>query len=104
MTDLDKMLEEGPRVAPEPRMAEADVAGGATEAPALPPSEEEEKQDGVEEAPLRSSDWPRRLLPLAIVAVFFAANTWGLWSYTEILFVALAAGSVLFALVRRARR
>ncbi len=103
MTDLEKMLEEGPRVAPEPRMAEADVAVGAqkrvpqTADSGTPPS-------GSDPVRGRASGWLRRLAPLAVVAAVLIVSDLGAGSYAEVLFVALVAGSVLVTFLRRARK
>jgi hypothetical protein len=99
MTDLDKMLEEGPRVAPEPRMAETTAASGEQRAPL--PSE----AGGLEGTSpwWRSSGWVRRLVPLGVVVAVLLLNDLGAGDYATLLFVALVVGSLLWSFLRRAR-
>jgi hypothetical protein len=94
MTDYEKMLREGPRVAPEPRSAEPIEWAGARQATA--PAE-------GRPAPGRPSGWSLRLAPLGIAVVFFAVSVLGAGRYIELLLVAVAVAAVLARLVRRAR-
>jgi hypothetical protein len=92
----ERLLQQGPRVAPEPRTAESDVV------PA-PSSEESSEAFG------RSPAWLRILVPLAIFVGVLLVN--GLLQfagdvgagYAQIVFWAIIAGSVLVGVVRSVR-
>jgi hypothetical protein len=85
MSERDRMLAEGPRVAPEPRAAGA-TTDVAPERPVLP--------TGRPSGPFPLA----RLVPLAVLALFLLAGFTGLGRFAWIVFVALG---LLTALARR---
>jgi hypothetical protein len=85
MNERDRMLAEGPRVAPEARTA-GTTALAVADQPGLP--------TGRSSFPLP----PARLVPLAVVAFFLVASFIGLGRFVWIVFV---AGAVITALQRR---
>jgi hypothetical protein len=87
MSERDRMLAEGPRVAPEPRTA-GTTAGPVSDRPVVPTGRP-------------SPSFPFslvRLMPLAVLALFLLASFTGLGRFAWILFVALG---VLTAVLRR---
>jgi hypothetical protein len=85
MNERDRMLAEGPRVAPEPTAAGA-TPGPAPEPPVLP--------TGRPSPPFPLA----RLVPLAVLVLFLLASFTGLGRFAWIVFVAVA---LLAALARR---
>ena len=87
MNERDRMLAEGPRVAPEPRAAgTTTTAAPVAERPVLP--------TGRSSFPFPLA----RLVPLAVVALFLLAGVAGLGRFAWIVFVVLG---VITALLRR---
>jgi hypothetical protein len=95
MSDHERMLAEGPRVAPEPRIAEAEVAGAPETA---------EARTAAGAGATQASVWLRRVVPLAIFAVFVLASEVGVGAYAELLFVALVGIAVVVGLLKGAFR
>jgi hypothetical protein len=82
MTERDRMLAEGPRVAPEPRTTVA-TAAPASERPVVPTGRP-------------SSRFPlARLVPTAVFALFLLASFTGLGRFAWIAFLVLAVPTAL---------
>ena len=93
MNEHERLLKEGPRVAPEPEPADPSVIAGPTRRPVRG------KTHGRPSVPL-----PRlaRLVPLAVFALVVLGSRSGLGPYTPWVIVALVAGAVVVR--RRGRR
>ncbi len=95
MNEHERMLAEGPRVAPEPPAAVDSMPAGSS-----PPAPAPTTQGGARRArrPLT------RLVPLGLLAVFLALSHAGLGRYAFLAFIAVAAGAGLIEKARRARK
>ena len=93
MNERDRMLAEGPRVAPEPR------AAGTTTAPVAPAAELPVLPAGRSSFPLPLA----RLVPPAALALFLLAGVAGLDRFAWIVVVALVVVTA-FLRRRKARR
>jgi len=99
MNERDRMLAEGPRVAPEPPTAD----GFAPTAPAASPP-------GPSPPPAvsRKREWNmplnlRRLIPLAVFGVVVASNA-GAGKHALWVIVPVALSAILFAFIRKRRK
>jgi hypothetical protein len=97
MDERERMLAEGPRVAPEPPTADASVLAGSSAQPS-PASQSPvgARQDGGRKMPRILM----RFLPLALLGVLLVAGH-GLGKYAFFIFIAVVWGSVLIKRVRR---
>ena len=97
MNERERLLAEGPRVAPEPPMADGFAPIDASPRPSPPSSSTPRSRSRSWQIPLSL----RRLIPLAVFAVVLLSNS-GAGKYAVWVIVAIALGTILIRFARKA--
>jgi hypothetical protein len=99
MNERDRMLAEGPRVAPEPPSADGFTPVDASPRPSPPSSSPPTSRNRSWQVPLSL----RRLIPIAVFGVVLLSNS-GAGKYAILAIAAIAVGAVLIRVVRKGTR
>jgi hypothetical protein len=99
MNERERMLAEGPRVAPEPPTADGFAPVDASPRPSPQSSSPPTSRKRSWQVPVSL----RRLIPLAVFAVVLLSNS-GAGKYAILAIAAIAVGAALIRVVRKATR